>query len=111
MNESYYMNVTVEGKDIDEVWTTWYDRLLYMNLGDSSRDGDIHGEIINATSIIKDPTRNILKSEIRNLPMRYAIGEMLWYMSGSIKLQEIQKFTKGWDRMSDNGITVNSNYG
>ena len=111
MNESYYMNVTVEGKDIDEVWTTWYDRLVSMNLGDSSRDGDIRGEIINATSIIKDPTRNILKSEIRNLPMRYAIGEMLWYMSGSVKLQEIQKFTKGWDRMSDNGITVNSNYG
>ena len=111
MNNEYYMNVIVEGNNIDEVWETWYDRLVSMNLNNSSRDGDIRGEIINAITVIKDPTRNILKSKIRNLPMRYAIGEMLWYMSGNNRLQEIQKYSKGWDRMSDDGVTVNSNYG
>ena len=32
-------------------------------------------------------------------------------MSGNNELKEIQKYTKGWDRMSDDGVHVNSNYG
>ena len=103
--------IIMEGNDIDTVWINWYNRLKCMNLNDTSRDGDIRGEQLNAITVIKDPTRNILKSDIRKLPMRYAIGEMLWYMSGSNKLKEIQKYTSGWDRMSDDGETVNSNYG
>ena len=101
-------------KDLDEAFNNWYYALSNMNLSDSqseSRDGEIVGEIINAITVIRDPTKNIMKSEIRKLPMRYAIGEMLWYMSGNNSLKEIQKYSKGWDRMSDDGITVNSNYG
>lgn len=110
MNE-FDMNIIVSSDTIDEAWETWYERLSSMKLSDESRDGEIRGEILNAITVIKDPTRNILKSKIRNLPMRYAIGEMLWYMSGNNELKEIQKYTKGWDRMSDDGETVNSNYG
>lgn len=101
-------------KDLDEAFNNWYYALSNMNLSDSqseSRDGEIVGEIINAITIIRDPTKNIMKSEIRKLPMRYAIGEMLWYLSGNNSLKEIQKYSKGWDRMSDDGVTVNSNYG
>lgn len=105
------MNVSLRGNTIDDLWETWYEKLTAQKLGDGSRDGEIRGEIINAISILNDPTRNILKSKRRNLPMRYAIGEMLWYMSGNPLLKEIQKYTDGWDRMSDDGITVNSNYG
>ena len=43
--------------------------------------------------------------------MRYLIGEWLWYESRSKRLSAIQNFTTGWDRMSDDGVTVNSNYG
>ena len=42
---------------------------------------------------------------------KYTIGEMLWYLSGKPLLKEIQKYSKGWDRMTDDGVTVNSNYG
>lgn len=105
------MNVRISSDTIDGLWEVWYDRLTAQKLGDGSRDGEIRGEVINAISVLDDPTRNILKSKIRNLPMRYAIGEMLWYMSGSNSLKEIQKYTNGWDRMSDDGMTVNSNYG
>lgn len=105
------MNVRLSSDTIDGLWEVWYDRLTAQKLCDGSRDGEIRGEVINAISILYDPTRNILKSKIRNLPMRYAIGEMLWYMSGSNSLKEIQKYTNGWDRMSDDGETVNSNYG
>lgn len=104
-------NGILYGDTIDELWETWFKELVEMNMGDTSRDGDIRGEVINAISVLNNPIMNILKSPIRHLPMSYAIGEMLWYMSGNRELKEIQKYTNGWDRMSDDGKTVNSNYG
>lgn len=100
-----------EAKDATEAWEHWFKELNSMNMGDTSRDGDIRGEIINAVTVIKDPTRGIVQSDIRKMPMRYAIGELLWYSSGNNHLSAIQNYTKVWDRMSDDGITVNSNYG
>lgn len=100
-----------EAKDATEAWEHWFKELNSMNMSDTSRDGDIRGEIINAVTVIKDPTRGIVQSDIRKMPMRYAIGELLWYSSGNNHLSAIQNYTKVWDRMSDDGITVNSNYG
>lgn len=106
------VNLVHEANDAGEAFDFWYDKLNSMGLNDTSRDGDVVGEVINAVTIIKDPTRNIAgpKSK-RNMPMRYAVGELLWYMSGNNKLEEIGKFTSAWERMSDDGVTVNSNYG
>ena len=106
-NETYIAN------SIDTAFMHWY-RLLSKDCTGAkqvSRDGEVVGEIINATTVLSDPTNNIMKNSLRNLPMKYAIGELLWYMSHNNKLREIQKYTKGWDRMSDDGVTVNSNYG
>ena len=106
-NETYIAN------SIDTAFMHWY-RLLSKDCGgvkQVSRDGEVVGEIINATTVLSDPTNNIMKNSLRNMPMKYAIGELLWYMSHNNKLREIQKYTKGWDRMSDDGVTVNSNYG
>lgn len=96
---------------MDEAWLYWYDVLSNQSMCDESRDGHVAGEVINATTIIDDPTQNVMVNSVRNMSMRYAVGEMLWYISGNNKLKEIQKYTKGWDRMSDDGETVNSNYG
>ena len=104
-------NITITSKNIDEAWLFWYNMLVNQNNINTSRDGNVKGEIINAITILQDPTKNIMKNDVRNLSMRYAIGEMLWYMSGNPSLKEIQKYTSGWDRMSDDGKTVNSNYG
>lgn len=106
-----YYNQGIEVDTLDEAFDSWY-KMLSTNPDVSvSRDGNVAGEVINAITVIKDPTRCIMKSEIRKLPMRYCIGEMLWYLSGNNSLKEIQKYTKNWDRMSDDGETVNSNYG
>ena len=104
-------NEFYKAKDIDEVWGRWWNLLSSMNMNDSSRDGNITGEILNAISVIEDPTKNILKSKIRNISMRYAVGEFLWYLSGSNRIKEIEKYTKNWERFSDDGKTVNSCYG
>lgn len=104
---------TIRGKDIDEVWKEWFGIITRRTSTDTaeSRDGAVVGEVLNAVTIIDDPTRCILKSKIRNLPMRYMVGELLWYLSGNPSLDAIRLYTSAWDRMSDDEMFVNSNYG
>lgn len=114
--DTEYLNIgnICRAKTATEAWEYWYNELEYMherNFHGSSRDGDVVGEFINAITVISDPTRNIVESDIRKLNKRYMIGEMLWYLSANNRLSEIQKYTKAWDRMSEDGVTVNSNYG
>lgn len=78
---------------------------------DPSRDGAVAGEIMGAHIIIRDPTRNLIESPMRNLSYRYAIGELLWYLSGSDRVSDITPYSKAWERLSDDGVTVNSAYG
>lgn len=104
----------VIAKNATEAFDKWYGVLSNQAKNghiQDSRDGDVVGEIIGATTIIEDPTRGIVTSGIRKMPIRYAVGELLWYLSGNNNLSEIQKYTSAWDRMSDDGVTVNSNYG
>ena len=101
-----YKSVTIDG-----AWEHWYELITKDFSLAESRDGAVVGEIINAITIIEDPTRCILKSPIRKLPMRYMVGELLWYLSGNSSLDAIRLYTAAWNRMSDDGKYVNSNYG
>lgn len=104
-------NLVKYAENIDDAWLYWYQRLSGQKQHMTSRDGDVVGEVLNAITEISDPTKNIMRNNVRNLSMRYAVGELLWYLSENNNLSEIQKYTKAWDRMSDDGKTVNSNYG
>lgn len=106
-----YYNQVIKSESLDEAFEYWYNKLCTNPELSDSRDGGVVGEVINAVTIIADPTKCVMKSPIRNLSMRYCIGELLWYLSGNNQLKEIQKYTHNWDRMSDDGETVNSNYG
>ena len=104
----------VEAKTVNEAWQAWFDRFREQadeGFTNPSRDGDVVAECLNAVTVIEDPTRNIITSADRKMPMRYAVGELLWYLSGSNRLEDIAKFSKVWERMSDDGITINSAYG
>ena len=101
----------IEVNNATEAFEHWFKLLDSQNLKESSRDGGVKGEVLNAITVIKDPTRGIVQSDIRKMPMRYAVGELMWYLSGNRDLSAIQNYTKAWDRMSDDGKTVNSNYG
>lgn len=106
-----YNNKIINANNIDEAFKKWYNLLSTDIELQESRDGDIVGEVIGAITVISDPTRCIMKNDIRKLPMRYCVGEFLWYLSANNNLSAIQHFTSAWDRMSDDGKTVNSNYG
>lgn len=106
-----FIGETFVANTIDDAWEHWYNTLSDTALSAGSRDGNVVGEILNAITVISDPTRCILKSKIRKLPMRYMVGELLWYLSGNNNLDAIRLYTNAWDRMSDDGESVNSNYG
>ena len=103
-----------EGRTVNDVWLAGFKVLQaqaeegYTN---SSRDGAVVGEICDAIFCVEDPTRNIVSSPIRKMPMRYAIGELAWYLSGSNKVNYIVQFAKKWADISDDGETNNSAYG
>lgn len=67
--------------------------------------------ITNATIVVKDPYHNICLNRVRNMSLKYVIGEIKWYMSGSNKVADIAKYAKMWSSLTDDGETVNSAYG
>lgn len=94
-----------------EAWEWWYKRLLEENNAQPSRDGAVVGEFLNAITVIKDPRQGLVLSEKRNLSLKYAVGELLWYLSGSNMVSAISPYSKVWEKLSDDGETVNSAYG
>lgn len=109
------MMYTIIAKTVNEAWERAFDELTKIAVSGAeaaeSRDGAVCAEILNAVIEVGDPTRNLVTSEKRSMPIRYAVGEFLWYLSKNNKLSAIQNFTQAWNRMSDDGICVNSNYG
>ena len=74
-------------------------------------DENVACEMINANLILFDPTKNTMCQCQRKMPMRYAIGELLWYNSRRPDWKSISPYSKFWKNISDDGEHVNSNYG
>lgn len=109
------MSVMVfQGKTVNDVWVEGFQALRTQakeGYTADSRDGSVVGEILDAVFCVEDPTRNIVTSPIRKMPMRYALGELAWYLSGSNRVKDIAQYAKKWEEISDDGVTNNSAYG
>ena len=103
-----------EARTVNAAWEQAFTALSEQakeGFTDSSRDGDVVGEFIDAVFCVEDPTRSIVTSKIRNMPMRYAVGELAWYLAGSNRVTDIAQYAKKWAEISDDGKTNNSAYG
>jgi len=108
------MNGILCVKDATSAWEVWYDRLTDMakdGFKQPSRVGNVVGEVLNAVTVIYNPKKGMVHSPLRNLSIDYAVGELLWYLSGSDKLKDIVQYGKFWEQISDDGETLNSAYG
>lgn len=97
-----------------EAWDNWFTYLLNRAKGgfvQPSRAGNVVGEELNALTIITNPRKGIVESTIRNMSMNYAVGELIWYLSGSNMVSDITPYSKVWKGLSDDGTHVNSSYG
>lgn len=59
--------------------------------------------------VLKNIDNNILS--VRGISPSYLFGEMLWYFTGRNETAFISKFSKFWEKISDDGTTANSAYG
>lgn len=108
-----YYGLDVNGVNIDDIYMKLMAviREEYTEETEPSRDGDVCFEAINARIALMNPTRNVLNVKERQLNIRYAVGELMWYFSRNNELSAIRNITSKWDRFSDDGETVRSNYG
>lgn len=84
---------------------------LVLNLMEPSNVKGIAKELINANLVLTNPTKNTMCNCERKMSMKYAVGELLWYASCNNTWKAIEPYSKFWKEISDDGETVNSNYG
>lgn len=100
-----------EYDNANEAWTDLYEQLLACEDNISVHGRTMNGEILTAVSIIRNPREGIVDNPKRGMSMKYAVGELLWYLSGSDKLSDIKPYSGFWSKISDDGETINSAYG
>ena len=68
-------------------------------------------EICDMFITIKNPEDGICSLDSRALQRAYLEGEMQFYLSGSLNVNDIIKFSSFWKNLADSNGTINSNYG
>ncbi|NIU83360.1 MAG: hypothetical protein GWN64_07735 [Candidatus Thorarchaeota archaeon] len=74
-----------------------------------NRKGETIYELMNPTIILSHPEN--CYATIRNMSMPYLIGELIFYLKGENKVKNIEKYSKFWKTISDDGVNLNSCYG
>lgn len=109
------MATFIRAENGNKAWEeAWHSLTAWADTNDRiepSRGGDVVAELLNVVLEVEDSTRAIVTSPIRNMPMRYAVGELLCYLAGTNKLSDFARYSPFWEQISDNGKTVNSAYG
>lgn len=95
----------IQAQDADSLF-----ELVMVNLK-PIHDENVAEEILSANLVLTDPTKNTMCKCTRKMPIRYAIGELLWYNSRNNTAKAIEPFSKFWSDIAENDGTVNSNYG
>lgn len=68
-------------------------------------------EIIPGYFEIENPRDRLLNIDCRSAIKKYIFGELMWYLTGRDDVEFINKYSKMWARLSDDGIHNNSAYG
>lgn len=100
--------MSIAGKTLDDVLRQVFERLLKGNLISPSK-----GECWEETGIlleIANPRARLSRTETRGRAFS-GLGEFLWYMSGSNRLDFIMHYIDGYDECTDDGETIHGGYG
>ena len=84
---------------------------INLHGGESAPRGKKIKEILSCCIQIDNPRDRIVSCPERKFNSSYAFGELLWYISGSNKLEDIAYYSSRMAQNSDDGITLNSAYG
>lgn len=106
MTDYHYFEATTA----TEAFEIAYNRVEQLGEVVESRIGKTK-HLTDVTFRIANPYHNVCLNPQRNLSLKYMLGEIDWYMSGSNKVADIAKYAKMWNDLTDDGETVNSAYG
>jgi thymidylate synthase len=68
-------------------------------------------EIINCIMEIEQPNINLYENSVRSSQKKYIGAEILWYFSGTNKIDFISNYASMWSKLTNEDGTVNSAYG
>lgn len=100
----------LSASNMSELWYKLYKDLIENGEEVESRIGNTK-HITDYTFCLTDPTSCITYSSIRKLGPKYMMAELVWYFSGSNRVDFIGKYANMWNDLTDDGETVNSAYG
>jgi len=98
------------GDNIGYIYSSIADVLLAYGKPVNAR-GLMTKELINAQIRLTNPRSRIITSPARKIDMRYLVGELCFFLDGRTDLASIAHYSKFWEKVSDDGQTVNSAYG
>lgn len=101
----------IRGADINEAYVLASHVLMNNAEYACAPRGMAIKECLNTVITITDPYKRIVTLPERALSMHYLAGEFAFYLSGSDALGDIVPYSKFWNKVSDDGVRVNSAYG
>lgn len=96
-------------EDFDFVYRNILRDLMTKGEETINRKGESLTELVDYKFSFSNPLLCI--AERRQPSADYLKGELDWYISGSLEVEDAARLSKFWRKCSDDGCTVNSNYG
>ena len=102
--------ITIHADDMSHLWLETYQTLVREGEHVPSRIGDTR-HLDMAVLHLTNPRACIAYNRERPISPEYMMAELVWYFSGTNRVEYIGQFAKTWLNISDDGRTVNSAYG
>lgn len=102
--------ISIQANNITDLYINALEALKEHGTKIPSRVGETI-EIMNFSSNLKDPQSRLILDPLRKHNLDYIKKEFVWYMNKDPSIEYIRKASKFWDNVTDDGCTVNSNYG
>src|SRR5690349_10914171 len=99
----------IRGNTLDDLLLALFSRLLKSGSPVSSTRGDSR-EIIGVLLELQEPRARLSRTETRGKPFS-CLGEFLWYLSRSNKLEQIAYYLPAYKDESEDGETIYGGYG
>ncbi len=98
----------IEQEGIDDLLMALYPRLLEEGVGADGTRGGLR-ELLGVTLRLKNPLARVSRSQDRGKPFS-ALGELLWYLHGSDKLEFIEPYIGRYREDAEDGV-IHGAYG
>ena len=102
--------MTIVGNDMSSIYRDMCKELRRYGLKVKVR-GLYTVELIDTHIQLYDPKLRYVNFHARDMNMRYFIGELCHYLDARTDLASIAHYSQFWEKVSDDGKTINSAYG